>query len=179
MTPTPPKNFLRKFSKIPKNSPKLALVGSRDLLSFWWFCSNRNLSLVLIYNSPTFPQLLVPNFPRIRRISDRISAQIDEQPADLIAIGSSVRDRKFRPQRPKVPAGRIFDSYLRFSFWHYPFCVWTSVLSAISATTSFRNIDNDDGTPRIQAVHLTPPTTIASSRSSATIIKWYNLPLNL
>ncbi|KAK1648898.1 hypothetical protein QYE76_066703 [Lolium multiflorum] len=36
---------------------------------------------------------------------------------------------------------------------------------------SFRNINDDDGTPRIQAVHLTP-STIASSRSSATVIKW-------
>ncbi|KAK1595949.1 hypothetical protein QYE76_059196 [Lolium multiflorum] len=34
---------------------------------------------------------------------------------------------------------------------------------------SFRNINYDDGTPRIQAVHLTP-STIASSRSSATVI---------
>ncbi|KAK1617389.1 hypothetical protein QYE76_022906 [Lolium multiflorum] len=35
---------------------------------------------------------------------------------------------------------------------------------------SFRNINYDDGTPRIQAVHLTP-STIASSTSSATVIK--------
>ncbi|KAK1596214.1 hypothetical protein QYE76_018553 [Lolium multiflorum] len=35
---------------------------------------------------------------------------------------------------------------------------------------SFRNIINDDGTPRIQAAHLTP-STIASSTSSATVIK--------
>ncbi|KAK1682133.1 hypothetical protein QYE76_042981 [Lolium multiflorum] len=35
---------------------------------------------------------------------------------------------------------------------------------------SFRNINYDDGTPRIQAVHLTP-STIASSSSSATVIK--------
>ncbi|KAK1681478.1 hypothetical protein QYE76_042326 [Lolium multiflorum] len=37
---------------------------------------------------------------------------------------------------------------------------------------NFRNINYDDGTPRIQAVHLTP-STIASSTSSATVIKCF------
>jgi hypothetical protein len=114
LTPTSPNstNFAQKKFQIffPKNSPKLALDRSLDLLSYLWFCSNRNLPLVLICNSPTFPQLLVPNFPRIRRISARISAQIDEQPADLIATGSSARkDRKFRPRTgSSAPQDRKF-----------------------------------------------------------------------
>ena len=118
------------------------MVGSRDLLSFWWFWSNRNLSLVLICNSPTFPQLLVPNFPRIRRFSARISAQIEEQPADLIATGSSARkDRKFRPgtgssapQDRKFRLAEILTAFFVFRFGTNPLCL-DFVVCAISATT--------------------------------------------
>ncbi|KAK1665688.1 hypothetical protein QYE76_053847 [Lolium multiflorum] len=67
--------------------------------------------------------------------------------------GTSAPDRNFRPRWPELPPPR------------------TSAQQHFSAsTTSFRNINYDDGTPRIQAVHLTP-STIASSTSSATVIK--------
>ena len=136
---------------------------------------------MLICNSPTFPQLLVPNFPRIRRFSARISAQIEEQLADLIATGSSGRqDRKFRPrtgssahQDRNFRLAEIFTANFVFRFGTNPLCL-DFVVCAIS--DNFRNIIYDDGTPRIQAVHFTP-STIASSSSSATVIKWYNLHL--
>ncbi|KAK1595661.1 hypothetical protein QYE76_000079 [Lolium multiflorum] len=61
-------------------------------------------------------------------------------------------DRNFRPEGPELPPGRNFRP------------------SSAQLPLSFRNINYDDGTPRIQAVHLTP-STIASSTSSATVIK--------
>ncbi|KAK1681436.1 hypothetical protein QYE76_042284 [Lolium multiflorum] len=62
--------------------------------------------------------------------------------------------RNFRPEGPELPPTRNFRP------------------SSAQLPLSFRNINNDDGTPRIQAVHLTP-STIASSTSSATIIKCF------
>ncbi|KAK1681399.1 hypothetical protein QYE76_042247 [Lolium multiflorum] len=75
--------------------------------------------------------------------------------------------RNFRPPGPELPplTGTSAQDDRNFrhrelqhntTFQHLPL--------------SFRNINNDDGTPRIQAVHLTPSTK-ASSRSSDTIIK--------
>ncbi|KAK1602154.1 hypothetical protein QYE76_017197 [Lolium multiflorum] len=64
------------------------------------------------------------------------------------------------PAGPELPPSRAGTSAPDRNF--RPMC-------AISDT--FRNINYDDGTPRIQAVHLTP-STIASSSSSATVIKW-------
>ncbi|KAK1602325.1 hypothetical protein QYE76_048159 [Lolium multiflorum] len=64
-------------------------------------------------------------------------------------------DRNFRPEGPELPPGRNFRP---------------SSAQAPKLPQSFRNINYDDGTPRIQAVHLTP-STIASSTSSATVIK--------
>ncbi|KAK1617402.1 hypothetical protein QYE76_022919 [Lolium multiflorum] len=64
-------------------------------------------------------------------------------------------DRNFRPEGPELPPGRNFRP---------------SSAQAPKLPQSFRNIINDDGTPRIQAAHLTP-STIASSTSSATVIK--------
>ncbi|KAK1601992.1 hypothetical protein QYE76_027097 [Lolium multiflorum] len=62
--------------------------------------------------------------------------------------------RNFRPEGPELPPTRNFRP------------------SSAQLPQSFRNINYDDGTPRIQAVHLTP-STIASSSSSATVIKWH------
>ncbi|KAK1602537.1 hypothetical protein QYE76_017968 [Lolium multiflorum] len=64
-------------------------------------------------------------------------------------------DRNFRPEGPELPPGRNFRP---------------SSAQVPKLPLSFRNINYDDGTPRIQAVHLTP-STIASSTSSATVIK--------
>jgi hypothetical protein len=138
---------------------------------------------VLICNSPTFPQLLVPNFPRIRRISARISAQIDEQPADLIATGSSARkDRKFRPQTGssapqdrKFRLAEILTATFVFRFGTNPLCLDFG-LSAISATTKLPQLRQRRWHPEDPSGSF-DTSTIASSRSSATIIKWYNLLL--
>ncbi|KAK1681471.1 hypothetical protein QYE76_042319 [Lolium multiflorum] len=62
--------------------------------------------------------------------------------------------RNFRPEGPELPPTRNFRP------------------SSAQLPLSFRNINYDDGTPRIQAVHLTP-STIASSTSSATVIKCF------
>ncbi|KAK1600909.1 hypothetical protein QYE76_007643 [Lolium multiflorum] len=90
-----------------------------------------------------------PNFRRRPELPARFLQDAPKMPSSAQEKAS---DRNFRPEGPELPPTRNFRP------------------SSPQLPLSFRNINNDDGTPRIQAVHLTP-STIASSRSSATVIK--------